>query len=87
MSHTPWTQEQAEKWARDFALTEADDYANAFEGFLAGMAKAAEVIEACETIKYTLRDGKPHTGSYEVWKAKLVGVRPIVDSDESGSGR
>ena len=41
--------------------------------FLMGLAKAAEMIEACEIIKYTLRDGKPHTGSYELWKAKLVG--------------
>lgn len=91
MSHTPWTKEDAEKWAKECQIEplgmSAVGKANLRLGFLAGMAKAAEMIEKCETIRYTLRDGKPHTGSYELFEAYLVGVREIADSDERESGR
>lgn len=93
MSHTPWTQEQAEKWAEKWWVDFPGDSrvdpmdGETFRGwtethkqaFIAGLQKAAEMIDACETIKYTRRNGKPHTGSYEVWEAKLVGVRPIEE--------
>lgn len=48
-NHTPWTQEQAEKWAKEKFVSLAMR-----EAFLAGMAKAAEMIEACETQKLVI---------------------------------
>ena len=60
MKHTPWTQEQAEKWAKE----ETFEFHGCFTGdcphtnvsecgqhfFLAGLAKAAEMIEASPTV-------------------------------------
>lgn len=79
MSHAPWSQSQAEQWAAEI---HDGGESNAYLAFLAGLAKAAEIIEACETVKFTLRDGKVHTGSYELYEAKLVGVRPIDKGDK-----
>ncbi len=75
--HTPWTKEDAEKWAREKFASIAMR-----EAFLAGLAKAAEVIEACPNLYQHLQP--------DVWcevpfdspglskkTAKLVGVRPI----------
>ena len=78
----PWTKEMAEQWAEEIVVNAADtSWGVAYStGFLAGLAKAAEMIEACETVKFTLRDGKIHTGSYDLYEAKLVGVRPVGDS-------
>lgn len=96
MSHQPWTQEQVEKWA-DLYVDETlcgepinEDHCHS--AFLAGLAKAAEMIEACPTM-YGSHIGDPINrywestrASCDTHSAKLVGVRPI-DSDERGSGR
>lgn len=47
MNHTPWTQEDAEKWAMESDVVRKATFEDdAIEGFKAGMAKAAEMIEA-----------------------------------------
>lgn len=90
MSHTPWTQEEAEKWAMESdAIRKATFEDDAIEGFKAGMAKAAEVIEACETVhggenNMGTLSWSPSRMNNDTHSAKLVGVRTI-DSDESGS--
>ena len=46
MSHQPWTQEQAEKWAMESdVIRKATFEDDAIEGFKAGMAKAAAEFE------------------------------------------
>lgn len=46
MSHTPWTKEDAEKWAMESDVVRKATFEDdAIEGFKAGMAKAAEMIE------------------------------------------
>lgn len=79
--HAPWTKEQAEQWAKEWTEStfKKNSAIHSDDAYLAGLAKAAEMIEACETIRFTLRDGKVHTGSYEVFEAKLAGVRPIEE--------
>ena len=79
MNHTPWTQEQAEKWAKEKFVSLAMR-----EAFLAGMAKAAEIVEESKTVYNNERyDGwYPHRNNYcgenlDTHIAKLVGVRPI----------
>ena len=94
---TPWTQKQAEQWATEWWINFPGDArvdpmdGETFRGwtathraaFLAGLSKAAEMIEACPTVykstnsfgvdiwtKHTFRGNT--TGS-----AKLVGVRKI----------
>lgn len=100
MSHTPWTREDAEKWAHDMAIekgwgSNAHEKHKIFEsGFLAGLTKAAEVIEAAPSVYCSKPDEcNSHlwsnfmTKGYDTHSAKLVGVREIADSEESGSGR
>jgi len=90
MSHQPWTQEQAEKWAKECQIEplgmSAVGKANLRLGFLAGMAKAAEMIEACPTMYgnvgaygSTFSTYPPGTFIQEnnTHSAKLVGVRKI----------
>lgn len=97
MKHQPWSQEQAEKWATVHQVSVMDDLGSHNSlthvglAFLAGMAKAAEMIEACPTM-YGSHIGDPINrywesirGSCDTHEAKLVGVRPI-ESDGSGSG-
>lgn len=81
----PWTKEQAEKWAHEMAIengwgSNSHEKHKVFEmGFLAGLAKAAEIIEASPTVyvrdtsnsvKFVLDGNVTH-------QAKLVNVRPI----------
>lgn len=91
-NHTPWTREDAEKWAHDMAIekgwgSNAHEKHKIFEsGFLAGLTKAAEVIEAAPTI--VMDKTWPthwHTDAdalYDTHSAKLVGVRPIEGSEK-----
>lgn len=85
MSHQPWTKEEAEAMAYNAVVksgcTEENDKMRITDGFYACLAWAEVMIEECETIKYTLRNGKVHTGSYELWEAKLVGPR-VIERDE-----
>jgi len=95
MSHTPWTQEDVEKWAMESDVVRKATFEDdAISGFLAGMAKAAEMIEAYPTMYgnvgaygSTFSTYPPGTFIQEnnTHRAKLVGVRPI-ESDGSGSG-
>lgn len=93
MSHTPWTQEQAEKWAHDMAIekgwgSNAHEKHKIFEsGFLAGLTKAAEMIEECETVYWNevnskLRIVTKKKSVHDTHSAKLVGVRPIEGSEK-----
>ena len=81
MRHTPWTQEQAEKWAMESDVVRKATFEDdAIEGFKAGMAKAAEMIEAAPTVHTNGRE--PALWSTQKFvtdthSAKLVGVRPI----------
>ena len=51
MNHTPWTKEQSEKWAMESDVVRKATFEDdAISGFLAGMAKAAEMIEAAPTV-------------------------------------
>ena len=90
MSHTPWTQEQAEKWARHYADSlhtlncHTSKWQNARIDFLSGLEKAAEMIDACETV----HGGENNMGTLswstsrmndDTHSAKLVGVRPIEE--------
>lgn len=85
MSHTPWSQADAEKWAREYASLE--EYPNTVwrrQGFLAGLAKAAEMIEACptlygDTVYTSWGEFESHEDTHS---AKLVGVRPIEGSEK-----
>ena len=52
----PWTNEQAEQWAHECAGS-----LNPYRAFLAGLAKAAEIIKACPTVK----TGERHKGAFD----------------------
>lgn len=94
MKHTPWTKEQAQKLASeirdDAGLTRGTDSAINFEaGVLAGLAKAAEMIEA-RPVAYECPEYEIHgCPNYKLWEearrkhdthqANLVGVRPIEE--------
>ena len=100
---TPWTKEQAEQWARecaDMIYRCADpQQGNPAEqvdplrfAFLAGLAKAAEMIEASPTVwgsvgEYgsTFSTYQPGTFIQEnnTHKAKLVGAQPIEKEEPS----
>lgn len=93
MSHTPWTQEQAEKWAEEWCdkprcaqMNRNDkEWHRHKSTFLAGMAKAAEVIEAsptmyCDPFGWKHGDGDRQPSAHAI--AKLVGVRPIERSEK-----
>lgn len=88
MSHTPWSQEDAEKWAMESdVIRKATFEDDAIEGFKAGMAKAAEMIEACETVYWNevnskLRIVTKKKSVHDTHEAKLVGVRPIEGSEK-----
>lgn len=89
MIHAPWTKEQAEQWAEEHASKINSEgsgfWKDARKDFLAGLAKAAEIIEASPTVY-------GHDGSLD-WsfecndaeflelpdthQAKLVGAKPI----------
>lgn len=92
MNHTPWTQEDAEKWAMDLAANfKWQGIVNRLRtlnmayrlGFLAGLAKAAEMIEASSSIYCSKPDGVSELWTHnrceghDTHSAKLVGVRPI----------
>jgi hypothetical protein len=84
---TPWSQEQAEDLAREYSSKELSSYESVNQhdkiqrAVLWGLAKAAEMIEACETVfvtpKYTDVDHDPSW--HHTHQAKLVGVRPIEE--------
>jgi len=90
MSHTPWTDEEAEKAAIRYA-DDCGQYIGPYsEGFLKGVAWAAAQIEKCETVhggenNMGTLSWSPSRMNNDTHSAKLVGVRTI-DSDESGSG-
>ena len=81
MNHTPWTQEDAEKWAMESDVVRKATFEDdAIEGFKAGMAKAAEMIEAAPTVYGNIEEPKwfEHCEKdCDTHSAKLVGVRPI----------
>lgn len=92
MSHTPWTQEDVEKWAMESEVVRKATFEDdAIEGFKAGMAKAAEMIEAAPTVygettivQYgrevpTGNWTETRIDTYDTHSAKLVGVRPIEE--------
>ena len=98
MSHTPWTREDAEKWAEKWWVDFPGDSrvdpmdGETFRGwtethkqaFIAGMAKAAEMIEACptlygDTVYTSWGEFESHEDTHS---AKLVGVRPIEGSEK-----
>ena len=85
MSDAPWSKSDAEKWAKEFVTKnhprfhpESIQYAEYGRAFLAGLAKAAEMIEASPTV---------YGGGIDCWteqpgvvdrkSAKLVNVKPI----------
>lgn len=80
MKHTPWTQEQAEKWADEWmaiplkgadACIPADEM---FRGaFLMGIAKAAEMIEA--------RDEEFYVREIEKWQFAWMNVTGTTEED------
>lgn len=79
---TPWTKEEAEILAKEKAdatgwVVGSKVHSAVFLATLETLQWAAENIEKCETLKFTIRNGKVHTGSYEVFEAKLVGVREV----------
>ncbi len=91
-NHTPWTQEDAEKWATEYVREHCYPslYQNKRERefarqlFLAGLAKAAEMIEACptlygDTVYTSWGEFQNHEDTHS---AKLVGVRPIEGSEK-----
>lgn len=83
VNHTPWSQEQAEKWALEGASGDSHGAVAWRLGFLAGMAKAAEMIEASSSIYCSKPDGVSELWTHnrceghDTHSAKLVGVRPI----------
>ena len=91
--HTPWSQEEAEEWANSYMaerqITPEDEGSKLlFDSFLAGLAKAAEVIAKSPTM-YGSHIGDPinrywenRRGSCDTHQAKLVGVRPIEKGNE-----
>lgn len=99
VSRAPWAKEQAEQWANDFANVVWDNSprniaiaSHRYQAFLAGLAKAAEMIEECPTVY-----GQNHFHVGEVFgveerdhddthQAKLVGVKPIEDEDDIDIG-
>lgn len=84
---TPWTQEQAEKWAEEYFGEDGPGYIGT-QTFLAGLAKAAEMIEASPLVR-AWNGGTSPLGPHVQWEleswgdgqweAKLVGVRPIYE--------
>ena len=86
MSHQPWTREDAEKWAMESDVVRKATFEDdAIEGFKAGMAKAAEMIEAEPTVyAATMADLAWHRQHFEGYgmRANLVGVRPIEGSEK-----
>ena len=94
--HTPWSQEEAEEWANSYMaerqITPEDEGSKLlFDSFLAGLAKAAEFIEKCETIYYRDSDheervivASPECFELDTHEAKLVGVRPIEKGKTDG---
>jgi len=81
-NHTPWTQAEAEKLAMESDVVRKATFEDdAIAGFLAGMAKAAEMIEACptlygDTVYTSWGEFESHEDTHS---AKLVGVRPIEE--------
>ena len=79
MSHTPWTQEQAEKWAREASGIVLPVSANNalsivhYEGFLGGLEKAAEIIEA--------RDEEFYVREIEKWQFAWMNVTGTTEED------
>lgn len=90
----PWSRTEAEEWANSYMaerqITPEDEGSKLlFDSFLAGLAKAAEVIEKCETIYYRDSDheervivASPECFELDTHEAKLVGVRPIEKGNE-----
>lgn len=85
---TPWTQEQAEEWCKPdrhprfgdiYDLGARDLYRAAYrDGWRAAFAKAAEMIEACETVyQIGTEEWRPLPSQYDKRKAKLVCPQPI----------
>lgn len=82
MNHTPWTQEDAERWAREFGAQYIYTGEQVWTrvGFLAGLAKATEMIEEAPTIYGGTERGhywETVIASHDTHSAKLVGVRKI----------
>lgn len=92
---TPWSQEQAEAWAEEITnpLNMSDSqFSEEFRVqkergkslFLAGLAKAAEMIEASPTVYGGIESGhywETVQASHDTHTAKLMNIEPI-DSKE-----
>lgn len=92
MTKPLFTKEQAEQWAEEH--TESKSLSEAWyvmevmhASFLAGLAKAAEMIEACPTVYNNQTLGMTAWNNYQkedaTHQAKLVGVRPIEGEESS----
>lgn len=72
--HTPWTQEDAEKWAMESDVVRKATFEDdAIAGFLAGMAKAAEMIEA--------RGEEFYVREIEKWQFAWMNVTGTTEED------
>ena len=89
-SHTPWSQEEAEEWANSYMaerqITPEDEGSKLlFDSFLAGLAKAAEVIaksptvyaNQCQQSEAWIWDSDKCTDGSDTHEAKLVGIREV----------
>ena len=90
MSRAPWSKEQAEQRAKEWARgvypnsrTYAVHETYGYDGFLAGVAWAAEMIEKCPTVYSAKPDGvsecwvHSRCDGHDTHQAKLVGAKPI----------
>lgn len=92
--HTPWSQEEAEKWAKEHALkvrscSESSwRWADSEQDFLAGVAWAAQQIEKCPSLYRNTSQFRElwdiRRNPYDTHEAKLVGVRPIEKGKTDG---
>lgn len=91
MSHAPWTKEQAEQWAKAFA-DDSDSHVEFYgklNGFLAGLAKAAQAYEAMIEASPAVYAKVENEHKWFTWsdctnthQAKLVGVKPIGEESK-----
>ena len=81
--HTPWSQEEAEKWADEYVSgwwAEPLVQARARVDFKAGLAKAAEFIENSPTKQIIVETLKNHTKEMEGYR--YFSSNPGVSEDD-----
>lgn len=80
--HQPWSQEDAEKWAMESDVVRKATFEDdAIAGFLAGMAKAAEMINEAPTVygNTEYKSWGEFQNHEDTHSAKLVGVRQVEE--------